>query len=155
MTPSTAASPWREVESDCFVIDGHRIPKGCDVGSCIYALHHNEKYFPDSYAFRPERWLPVTQFQDPEIAMNAWVPFLAGPRVCLGREIALMETSDIIALLVWQLDFRKASDRSLAKIGEGIEGATNGRHRAHEFQLDDHISGQVHGPFLEFRSRES
>ena len=65
-----------------------------------------------------------------------------------------METSDIIALLVWQMDFRKASDGSLAKIGEGIEGATkNGRHRVHEFQLDDHITGQAHGPFLEFRRR--
>ena len=153
MTPSTAASPWREVESDCLVIDGHEIPKGCDVGSCIYSLHHNEKYFPDSYNFRPERWLPETPFQDPEIALNAWVPFLAGPRVCLGREIALMETSDIIALLVWQLDFRKASDRSLAKVGEGVVGATNGRHRVDEFQLDDHITGQAHGPFLEFRRR--
>ena len=100
MTLSTAASPWREVESDCLVLDGHGIPRGCDVGSYIYSLHYNEKYFPDSYTFRPERRLPEAPFQDLEFAINAWVPFSAGSRVYLGREIALMEMSDTIALLV-------------------------------------------------------
>ena len=153
MSPSTGTSLWREVESDCLIVDGHAIPKGCDVGSCIYSLHHNENYFPDSYSYRPERWLPECLFQDKEVAMNAWMPFSAGSRICAGQELAMMELSDILALLIWHLDFRKVRDTSLAKIGEGEKGAKNGRHRVHEFQLHDHIAAQVQGPILEFRRR--
>lgn len=60
-----------------------------------------------------------------------------------------MAVSDILTLLVWHLDFCIPSEEPLAAIGGGSRQANNGRHRAHEFQLRDHITSQVDGPYLE------
>ena len=153
MSPPTGGSLWREVDSGTLSVDGHVIPAGYDIGVSIYAIHHNENYFPDSYAFRPERWLGEYPPQDVELANSAWCPFSLGLRVCLGRDLALMELADILALVIWQLDFRVASDASLRRVGEGNANAGGGRHRPGEFQLPDHITSQIDGPFLEFRRR--
>ncbi|KAI9677950.1 MAG: hypothetical protein M1822_008058 [Bathelium mastoideum] len=155
MSPTSGDALWREVEIDELLIDGHRIPKGCDVGTSIYAIHHKEDYFPDSYAFRPERWLHDHSEAASDTVHAAWAPFSLGNRICIGQAFAMAEIRDVLALLVWHLDFRKASNDSVAKIGEGVEGAKNGRHRVNEFQTQDHIVSQVRGPFLEFRRRQS
>lgn len=49
MSPSVGGALWREVESNALVVDGHVFPKGYDVGTSIYSVHHKEEYFPDSY----------------------------------------------------------------------------------------------------------
>lgn len=36
---------------------GHVIPRGFNVGMSTLLIHHNEKVFPDSEEFLPERWL--------------------------------------------------------------------------------------------------
>ncbi|KAF2235167.1 benzoate 4-monooxygenase cytochrome P450 [Viridothelium virens] len=155
MSPPTGSAPWREVEVDNLLIDGHEIPKGCNVATSIYAIHHKEEYFPDSYSFRPERWLQEDPALESEAAKSAFRPFSLGSRVCIGQGLAMAEIADVLALLLWHLDFRKASDESLAKIGEGTEGAKNGRHRVGEFQMKDHIVGQYQGLFLECRRRQT
>ena len=58
MSPATPGALWREVLEGGLFLDGHHIPAGYEVATSIYAIHHNEAYFPDSYAFRPERWIP-------------------------------------------------------------------------------------------------
>ena len=153
ISPPTGGSLWRQVDSGTLDVDGHTLFQGCDIGTSIYAIHHNEKYFPASYTFLPERWLGEYPPQDLGLANDAWTPFSLGMRICLGRNLALMEIADIIALIVWHLDFRVSSDAVLARVGEGTEGHSNGRHRPHEFQLRDHITSQIDGPFLEFRRR--
>lgn len=134
-TLRTEATPWREIESDYLTIDGHMIPKGCDVATCVYSIHHNETYFPQSYTFLPDRWLQGNSIQVPEPGNSAWVPFMLGSRICPGRELSGMAVSDILALLVWHLDFCIPSEEPLAAIGGGSRQANNGRHQAHEFQL--------------------
>ncbi|KAL8942224.1 MAG: hypothetical protein Q9211_001491 [Gyalolechia sp. 1 TL-2023] len=46
-------------------------------------------YGEDADEFRPERW------EGPELEHIGWgfMPFHGGPRICLGREFALMEAS--------------------------------------------------------------
>jgi cytochrome P450 len=62
------------------------VRKGEAVGFCSYAMHRREDIFgPDAAVFRPERWLE----RDGELAISAgfgYLPFNAGPRLCLGRE---------------------------------------------------------------------
>ena len=45
----------REVLQGGIDIDGHHIPKGIEIGTPHYALHHNEDYFPDSFSYKPGR----------------------------------------------------------------------------------------------------
>ena len=59
LSPPAAGFFWRETTGSGALIDGVLVPAGYDVGVGIYALHHNQRYFPDSYAFRPECFLLV------------------------------------------------------------------------------------------------
>jgi cytochrome P450 len=80
-----------------FPIDGYTVPKGDIIFICPFILQRDPRNFPDPEAFRPERFAPG---EDAKIPQGAYVPFAAGPRVCLGKSFALMEARLILGTLV-------------------------------------------------------
>jgi cytochrome P450 len=159
-TPDTAIF-WREaVDEDEKgrpftsppVVDGHIIPKGTIVGVNLYSLHHNEKYFPDPFAFKPERWFENTEDED-SVTHKAFAPFLLGARSCAGRAFALMEISLTIAKTLWLFNFEKAPGQ-LGEVGGGEVGRIDGRGRPEEFQLYDIFTAVHDGPYLVFSPRD-
>lgn len=128
LSPPTGSVLWREVQSDGLNIDGYYVPPGCNVGTALYALHHDAKIFPQPFDYLPERWL-----ENPTIdAQNAFSPFLIGPRSCVGKSLALREVSLVIATLLATFDFE--TTEPLKK----------------EFVLKDHITPHKNGPYLRF-----
>ncbi|OQE05742.1 hypothetical protein PENVUL_c022G04779 [Penicillium vulpinum] len=81
-------------------IDGRIFPPGTEIGVCNFSLHHNPLYFDDPDSFIPERWMPNS---DIKCDKAAFAPFSYGPRSCLGRNMAYMEMSLTLALLVFRL----------------------------------------------------
>ncbi|KAL9117878.1 MAG: hypothetical protein Q9187_005578 [Circinaria calcarea] len=156
MSPSTPGAPWREAQEGGAVVDGDFVPAGYDVGTCIYAIHHCERYFPNAHAFTPERWIAggLVSPEQLEVAYQAFNPFSLGPRGCPGRSFALLEISLTLARVVFDFDFRLA-DGGRGHIGEGTPGLGSGRHRADEFQLWAHVTASSKGPELQFRRRNS
>lgn len=63
----------------------------------VYALHRNRLYWDDPDAFAPERFAPEAVRARPRYA---YLPFGAGPRVCIGMGFALMEATLILATLI-------------------------------------------------------
>jgi cytochrome P450 len=61
------------------------IPKGYAIGMSAYITHHDERAFPDSYAFAPERWLDENnqRRKEPERSI---LSFSKGSRACLGKK---------------------------------------------------------------------
>jgi len=155
MSPSTPGAPWRETQAGGAIIDGSFIPTGYDVGTCIYALHHREDYFPHSYTFWPERWIPGALVSPDQFttAHEAFHPFSLGPRGCPGRSLALLQISLTLARVVFAFDFRPA-EGELGHVGEGTPGVSNGRHRLTEFQLGAHVTAYSKGPLLQFRAKK-
>ena len=150
MSPPAGSSLWREVVQDGVVIDGHVIPRGYDVGTCIYAIQHNPEYFPEPFEFRPDRWL-----EEPEkvkIARSAFNPFSVGPRSCLGKGLALTELSLTMAYLLSKYDFRLAPGSEKVGGGSALEGS--GRDHEKEYQLHDHVTAAKNGPIVQLRARE-
>ncbi|EXJ64918.1 hypothetical protein A1O7_01257 [Cladophialophora yegresii CBS 114405] len=145
-------------------IDGHHIPAGTTVGVPIYALHHNETYFPNSSSFIPERWIPGPESSatagflvtptSVEVAKNAFHAFSSGPRGCVGKNMAYMELYTAVARVMFLFDTRlKEGDHT----GEGgaVEWATGaGRHRKGEYQLRDWLISDRVGPVVQFKRRE-
>ena len=145
---------WREVDNKGAFIDEEFVDAGFDVGMSMYAIHHHEQYYHDSYTFRPERWIesetnPASAVQ---VARSCLNPFSLGPRGCIGRSLALMESRVTLARVVWAFDMKKP-DGALGKVGEGKVGATDGRHRVNEFQLIDHLTSDKDGPYIQFKAR--
>jgi cytochrome P450 len=77
------------------LIDGHYVPSGVEVTSNAYVVQRDpELYAPDPQAFRPERWLGDKD-KAQELETMSFV-FGIGARICLGKDIALMELYKLI-----------------------------------------------------------
>jgi cytochrome P450 len=74
-------------------IKDYHIPAGTNVINSIYTVQRKEAYWVDPLSFRPERFL-----QDQGITHRfAYIPFGAGPRICIGSHLAMNEAVTIIA----------------------------------------------------------
>jgi cytochrome P450 len=85
----------READTDV-AVDGYRIPEGNVVNIPIRQIHRDERFFDDPEQFRPERW-------DGELRRDlhdfAYAPFGGGPRICIGRQFALLEAKLAMATI--------------------------------------------------------
>jgi cytochrome P450 len=84
-------------------IGGHALPKGSIVAVNIRGIHRRADYYPDPHSFRPERMLPDQKKQRPR---ERYLPFGAGPRVCIGAHFALLEAQLALATMVQHARFR-------------------------------------------------
>ncbi|KAF2430667.1 cytochrome P450 [Tothia fuscella] len=77
-------------------IDGQSpvlFPKGTGIALSIYHLHRLESiYGSDAKLYRPERWESGELMKKAGLG-KGFVDFNAGPRLCLGKDFALMEAS--------------------------------------------------------------
>lgn len=155
---------WREQDKydenkSPIIIDGQAIHKGTVVGVNAYAIHHNKEYFPEPYIFRPERWLDSSSEKSHSsrqahyMQRQAFIPFVAGNRSCVGTSLAYLEISLVIAKTLWHFDFKKTSGE-LGKIGEESEAGMCGSTGPGEFRLHDAFNAMHEGPILSFFSRE-
>lgn len=161
ISPPTPGVMWREkdpLSAEPLVVDGHVIPPGTLVGVGIYSLMHNPEYFPQPFAYRPERWLEADgdtpAEKEARAAMRrAFVPFILGDRACAGKAVAYLEISLTVAKTIWYFDFDKAPGEA-GDLGSGHRGAAKGRDRPDEYQLYDSFMADHEGPNLVFRPRE-
>lgn len=91
-------------------IDGYRVPKGWLVILSPYTLHRREDAFPESETFDPERFIPEREKQLPRYA---YLPFGAGPRICIGMHFALMEGPLLLATLAQRIRFSLVPDQHI------------------------------------------
>jgi len=87
------------------------IPAGSMVAISTYVLQRHRKLWVEPDAFRPERFLPEERGK---IDRFAYLPFGAGPRVCIGSTFALQEAVTVLASIVRavRLDLREGHEVS-------------------------------------------
>ncbi|KAL8985648.1 MAG: hypothetical protein Q9177_004379 [Variospora cf. flavescens] len=90
------------------VIAHQFVPSGTTVGVHHYSTSHDPANFHQPSAFLPERWLPGTRELPPFAGdrKDAMQPFSAGPRNCLGKNIAKAEMRLLLAKLLFRFDWR-------------------------------------------------
>ncbi|THC99244.1 hypothetical protein EYZ11_001243 [Aspergillus tanneri] len=67
------------------------IPRGTVISMDNYSISHDESIFPDSYTFKPERWLNDPIAPDGKKLTRYLVSFGRGTRSCLGINLAYAE----------------------------------------------------------------
>ena len=82
---------------------GRTVPAGCSVHIPIYALHRQERLWFRAAAFDPDRFSPGISAQRERFA---YMPFGAGPRVCIGAGLAMTECLVVLASLLPQYRLR-------------------------------------------------
>jgi cytochrome P450 len=75
-------------------IEGYAIPAGAELTISPYATHHDPALWPDPFKFDPERF---TAERSAGRHRYAYIPFGAGPRICIGNNFAIMEAQLILA----------------------------------------------------------
>ncbi|TVY93749.1 Cytochrome P450 monooxygenase [Lachnellula willkommii] len=157
MSPPVGGALWREVEAGGVTIGKELIPKGCDVGVGIYAIQHDEKYFPEPYTYSPERWI-VSDDNPAEAvarAKSAFSAFSIGPVGCLGKNLAYMELTVTMAAVLWDLDFRSSGGELVGKDNANEKYLRSyPNHSSKEYHLRDRFTSWKDGPMLEFKRRD-
>ncbi|TVY17733.1 Cytochrome P450 monooxygenase apf7 [Lachnellula arida] len=156
-TPPVGACLPREVLKGGMMVDGELFPEGTDISVPVYSLHHNEEYFPDSFSYKPDRWI-VTSAPDGvteaevEWAHSAYHPFGVGRSSCVGRHLAYQEMAIMLARIMWLYDVRLGLPST---IGEGDPVLGGLRKRKGEFQTWDKFVSSHQGPMVQFNPRKS
>jgi len=83
-------------------VEGHAVRAGTSMLIPIYAVHRHEKRWDDAHLFRPERF---SAENEPAIARYQYMPFGAGPRVCIGRAFAMLEATVMLATFLRAASF--------------------------------------------------
>jgi cytochrome P450 len=70
------------------VLNGYTLPKNSLVLIAPWTLHRCPEYFPNPLCFDPERFHRDRKDTIPKFA---YLPFSAGPRICIGNAFAMMQ----------------------------------------------------------------
>ncbi|KAL8777895.1 MAG: hypothetical protein Q9213_007662 [Squamulea squamosa] len=138
INPPAGTDPIREVLAGGITVEGKFLPEGTDVGVSIYALHHNEATFPDSFKFQPQRWI-ADEHTDVAPAHAAasgsgFAPFSIGPRGCPGKNLAYLEMSITMAKVLYLCDVQAVEGNDL---GGGKPDQIWGRQNKEQYQTWD------------------
>lgn len=78
------------------ITDSVYLPAGQEVLIALYSLHHHPDYWNEPDCFNPDRW------KNTQPIAFSYIPFLKGPRHCIGRHLA--ELNFINFIRVWILN---------------------------------------------------
>jgi cytochrome P450 len=85
----------RTAEKD-FYLDDYLIHKDSSIFITPFLLQRNPKYFVNPEVFDPERFTPERK---KNIKKFSFIPFGAGPRVCIGEGFAMLHGAVILSLI--------------------------------------------------------
>jgi cytochrome P450 len=101
----------RSLEPD--TLGGFELPVGTTVILSPYVMHRTPQWWPDPERFDPERFLGPAVPAESGRGPLTYFPFGAGPRLCIGRDLALMEAPMVIATLARVLRVRPQRPASI------------------------------------------
>ncbi len=102
--PITFRSAFEDTE-----LGGTVIPRGDLVGIVIRNIHRHPSYWQAPHEFHPERFLPENK---PSLNRAAYMPFLAGPHMCIGNQFALLEGQLLLAMMAQKYDLIESPQQS-------------------------------------------
>ncbi len=78
-----------------------------------YVLHHLSEHFENPKTFDPERF---STENESNIQKYSYLPFGAGPRVCIGQAFAMMEARLILATMIQNYEFEMVPDQTITPL---------------------------------------
>ena len=95
-------------------VDGMYLPKGSDIFINAYALHHDERRFPNPDVFDPDHFKGVTalasELANGDSANRDHYGYGSGRRLCPGIHLAERNLFLALAKIVWAFDISPAKD---------------------------------------------
>ncbi|KAL3451376.1 cytochrome P450 [Aspergillus insuetus] len=101
ITPPFSYNLPRQTPTEGTYILGEFVPGNTTVSMSSYVAHREEEAFPDAESYVPERWLDGKR----KDIQSRFVPFSAGSRACIGRNLSYIEQTVMVATLVKRYEF--------------------------------------------------
>ncbi|KAF7125852.1 hypothetical protein CNMCM5793_002145 [Aspergillus hiratsukae] len=101
MRPPLRGGLPRVTPPEGMMVDGEWIPGNTTVSVPTYSLHHDPDLFEDPYTYKPERWLADGAAN----LQQVFLPFSAGGRGCIGRNVSYMELFVVVGTLMRRYEF--------------------------------------------------
>ncbi|KAK1653171.1 hypothetical protein QYE76_070976 [Lolium multiflorum] len=97
----------KAVLADDVLPSGHEVRAGDTVLISVYSMGRMERVWGEDCAeYRPERW--VTEDGGTaalrHVPAHRFMPFNAGPRSCLGKDVSVAQMKSVVAAVVWNFD---------------------------------------------------
>ncbi len=83
-------------------IEDYHLKKGTIIGASIYELHRNKNYWKNPEDFKPERFFDEHR----KNSMLFYMPFGAGPRLCIGNNFAMYEMILAVKAIIDKFDIK-------------------------------------------------
>ncbi|XP_049424230.1 LOW QUALITY PROTEIN: steroid 17-alpha-hydroxylase/17,20 lyase-like [Epinephelus fuscoguttatus] len=84
-------------------IGGHSVRRGTRVLVNMWSIHHDPEHWDKPDLFNPDRFLDD---QGQRVAPSCFLPFGAGPRVCVGESLARLELFLFLSSLLQRMSFK-------------------------------------------------
>ncbi|KAK1662398.1 hypothetical protein QYE76_050557 [Lolium multiflorum] len=100
-----AVATVRRAKSDVVLGGRYHIPRDTELLIPIMAVHHDARLWgPDATEFNPARFADgvARAAKHP----SAFIPFGLGSRMCIGQNLAILETKLTVAIILQRFDFR-------------------------------------------------
>ncbi len=117
----TAPIVIRDIVED-IELEGVKLRAGTIGVIPIYAIHRHRSYWRDPDSFDPSRFGP----DQPKPSRYRFLPFGAGPRICLGASFAMLEATILLATFVRAARFEPVSGVEPEPTGQMFLTARNG-----------------------------
>jgi len=88
------------------------IPRGATVAIAPWVLHRHSALWPAPHSFNPDRFMPDAT----PPRRFAYLPFGAGPRICVAAQFAMAEAVLVLATLVGRFHVASAEARFVRPI---------------------------------------
>jgi len=102
----------RELSADQDELSGYKIPKGTMIVISIRGVHAKYK---NPTEFIPDRFLPGGEYEgfDDDIRPFMFLPFIQGPRNCIGQYFAMLEARYVLSYLIKNFEFTLADSQPI------------------------------------------
>ncbi|GKZ39166.1 hypothetical protein AbraIFM66950_012003 [Aspergillus brasiliensis] len=101
ITPPFSYNLPRRTPPEGAYILGEFVSGNTTVSMSSYVAHRDEEAFPEAEKYIPERWLDGKR----KNIQSNFVPFSAGSRGCIGRNISYLEQTVLVASVVHRYEF--------------------------------------------------
>jgi cytochrome P450 len=87
---------------DDIVFDDYQFSKGSGIALLVRSGAMRDQYFTASESFNPKRWMKdeTAKRQCPVHNLDAFFPFGSGPRLCPGKNLAMLEMKLVLSMLM-------------------------------------------------------
>jgi cytochrome P450 len=91
-------------------IGDYTVPAGAVLLLSLYGLHRNPRVWADPGSFNPDRFAPdQASMRHP----FAYMPFGAGPRICIGNRFAMLEMIITLTMIIQRYDVALVADHPI------------------------------------------